>query len=1212
MMSAHKITAGHGYTYLTRQVAAQDASVVPPGGLGAYYAERGEAPGRWIGSGLGGVGIDEGAAVREAQMLALFGEGRHPDAERIEVQLRADGAGDEVVAAATALGMPFELNVANNEYLRQVAQLMTEWNRANGQPACTPVPPYMNARIRTAVGQALFAQLHGREAANAQELSGFIASQSRLGSRAVAGFDLTFSPVKSVSTLWALAPEPIARQIEAAHDAAVKDTVGWLERTATFTRLGRNGVRQVDTRGLIAAAFVHRTSRAGDPDLHTHVAISNKVQTLDGRWRALDGRVLLKATVAASERYNTRLEAEIRERLGGIRFEDRARPGRRPVREIVGVDECLLASWSSRRRDIDARRADRATAFQAEHNRPPTPVEAIELAQQATLETRPVKHEPTSEAEQRQRWQAEAKRLIGERAVVEMISGVVAPRQPENAIDADQLREVAQQVVGRVQSDRATWQRWHIIAEAQRELRRLSLPVASLDAALGDIVSVALDDYSIAITRPDPISEPVELRRLDGTSVYAVAGAQLYTSRTVLDAERTLLDAAQMFDGRRVHAASAEMALLESTANGLVLNDGQVRFVRELAGSGARCQLALAPAGTGKTTALRVLARAWIEDGGRVVALAPSAAAARVLGDATGTSADTIAKALHGLEAGGDLQLRADTLVVVDEAGMASTPDLAHLMRHAAAAGASVRLVGDDRQLAAIGAGGVLRDLAESARAVTLATAVRFVDEREAAAALAIREGRANALDFYINARRVRVGDEHTAATSAYEAWRADRSAGKDALLLAATRDQVTALNRRARADRLLARGTGNAQEAQLADGTALSAGDPIITRRNERRLQITATDWVKNGDRWTVDAVHPTGDISAIHRDTGRHVTLPASYVAEHVALGYAMTLHAAQGSTADTCHAVITGTESREQLYVALTRGRVENHAHVVLPGAADEHAAIRPDTVLPPAAIDVLGRVLDRDESARSASTEIRVSSDPVRQLGDAAAHYLDGLELVQAAEDQPPARPAPLPWLPPVPRCADDTKRRYLEARADQVSELADAVTRQVLRRSTPGAVINRRDPMLLSHRALWNATHTSDEMLTVREQLYQRHLQERTEAVSGTIFDARRRWLPLVSAIDPTASSAAGYPALAEGLTHAFNLRLDVDRLLPGLLEERDYGRAIETLRELTRQAGDREGLSRAVAAMQQADSLGVQSVSWTPTPSVSTYEPPSL
>src|SRR6266571_5917522 len=146
--------------------------------------------------------------------------------------------------------------------------------------------------------------------------SDLIARASRQATSAVAGYDLTFSPVKSVSALWAIVPREIAEQIEAAHHAAVEDTLGWLETEVAYTRTGRAGVRQVETNGIIAAAFTHRDSRTGDPDLHTHVAVSNKVQTRDGRWLALDGRVLYKAKVSLSERYNTRLEAEMRRRVG--------------------------------------------------------------------------------------------------------------------------------------------------------------------------------------------------------------------------------------------------------------------------------------------------------------------------------------------------------------------------------------------------------------------------------------------------------------------------------------------------------------------------------------------------------------------------------------------------------------------------------------------------------------------------------------------------------------------------------------------------------------------------------------------------------------------------------------------------------------------------------------------------------------------------------
>jgi conjugative relaxase-like TrwC/TraI family protein len=156
---------------------------------------------------------------------------------------------------------------------------------------------------------------------------------SRPQAQTVAGFDLTFSPVKSVSTLWAVADPQVAAQIERAHHAAVQDALRFLEEHALFTREGAQGIRQVNVRGLVAAAFTHRDSRSGDPELHTHVAVANKVQTLDGRWLSIDGRVLFKATVAVSETYNTALEQHLSDRLG-VRFADRpdTDPGKRPGR----------------------------------------------------------------------------------------------------------------------------------------------------------------------------------------------------------------------------------------------------------------------------------------------------------------------------------------------------------------------------------------------------------------------------------------------------------------------------------------------------------------------------------------------------------------------------------------------------------------------------------------------------------------------------------------------------------------------------------------------------------------------------------------------------------------------------------------------------------------------------------------------------------------
>src|SRR3954470_22955950 len=414
-MTLHKLTAGDGYTYLTRQVAAHDATKRGFGSLGDYYSEKGEAPGVWMGRGLAGVpDFPVGERVTEAQMVALFGEGRHPNAAEIERAGRLAGKDPQQVELASRLGAPYRVFEHANEFRRRCAEGFRDHNSTWGLDVVTPVPEEDRARIRTAVASAMFVESYGRPPADARELSGHLARISRQATTAVAGYDLTFSPVKSVSTLWAIAPPEVVAVIERAHADAVADTLSWLEDHATYTRVGHNGVAQVEVRGLIAAAFTHRDSRAGDPDLHTHVAISNKVQTLDGRWLALDGRPIYKNKVAASERYNTRLEALIVDRLG-VRFADRpsTEPGKRPVREIIGIDGPLPRLWSSRRRAIEGRRSALARQFQADHGRPPTTVEAMSLAQRANLETRQAKHEPRSHPQQRAHWRAQAVTTLG-------------------------------------------------------------------------------------------------------------------------------------------------------------------------------------------------------------------------------------------------------------------------------------------------------------------------------------------------------------------------------------------------------------------------------------------------------------------------------------------------------------------------------------------------------------------------------------------------------------------------------------------------------------------------------------------------------------------------------------------------------------------------------------------------------------------------------
>jgi conjugative relaxase-like TrwC/TraI family protein len=359
-MSIHKLTAGSGYDYLTRQVAAFDATAKGHVGLASYYDERGESPGAWIGSGMVGIdGLQAGDPVTSEQMLALFGAGMHPLAAHRLQQLSDANLSDDQVRAASRLGAPFRvMHTIPNRFQVEVARRFAAVT-GSGDPLAAD-----RRDMRAEVAREFFQAEHGRLPADERELAATIVKLSRPPAQPVAGYDLTFSPVKSVSTLWAVADPHIAAMIERAHHAAVRDALIFIEKHALFTREGPQGVRQVNVQGLVAAAFTHRDSRSGDPDLHTHVAVANKVQTLDGRWLSIDGRVLFKATVAASETYNTALEYHLQDQLG-VRFAERSDydPRKPAVREIVGIDPQLTLRWSARRQVIKNRSAELSLRF---------------------------------------------------------------------------------------------------------------------------------------------------------------------------------------------------------------------------------------------------------------------------------------------------------------------------------------------------------------------------------------------------------------------------------------------------------------------------------------------------------------------------------------------------------------------------------------------------------------------------------------------------------------------------------------------------------------------------------------------------------------------------------------------------------------------------------------------------------------------------------
>ena len=321
-------------------------------------------------------------------------------------------------------------------------------------------------------------------------------------------------------------------------------------------------------------------------------------------------------------------------------------------------------------------------------------------------------------------------------------------------VNAEWVAMTAGRVLAAVEERRSTWQSWHVRAEAQRHIRAVQVPADQVDQSVELLAEEVLQIRSVALTRTeDGISEPETLRRADGSSVYALAGSELFTSTRILEAEQRLVATAAGTDGRVVDAGTVDLALLEAAANGNALDAGQAALVRAMCTSGARLQLAIAPAGAGKTTAMSTLARAWSDSGGQVLGLAPSAAAAAQLRDATGAPAETLAKLTWSIHRD-DLpdwaeRVGRSSLVIIDEAGMADILSLDTAVQFVIGRGGSVRLVGDDQQLAAIGAGGVLRDIQAGHGTVRLSELHRFTDPAEAAATLAVREGRPEALGFW-------------------------------------------------------------------------------------------------------------------------------------------------------------------------------------------------------------------------------------------------------------------------------------------------------------------------------------------------------------------------------------------------------------------------------------------------------------------------------
>jgi len=654
------------------------------------------------------------------------------------------------------------------------------------------------------------------------------------------------------------------------HDAAVDAALGYLERQAAFGRRGRDGVHRVESSGFVAAAFRHRASRAGDPQLHTHVLVANMVKAGDGRWGAVDGRLVFAHKMDAGAVYQSHLRAEITDRLG---FEWNT--PRNGLAELEGVPAKVLRAFSRRRTEIEAMLAVRGET-------------SASAAATATLATRRAKRDINPDV-LRAEW---AERAAGLGFGAEQIAQIPGHRSGTTCATSSEVLED-------LTRHQSFFDRRHVV----RALATSSSTGMRIDELEERVDRVLSRDTVVGLVPDD------------------LVGAR-WTTQDLLDAEDRLLDRVERGLGRRVAVADDE-AVDAAIAARPSLSDEQRAMVATITRSGAAVDVVVGAAGAGKTFALDAARQAWTASGHRVVGCALAARAATQLEAGAGIPSFTVSAMQAFLERD---RLPQDSVLVVDEAGMVGTRALDELTYKASRSRAKVVLVGDHRQLPEIEAGGAFGHLARGEHAIRLAENRRQRDRHERRALIDWRSGRiAEAIARLVRRGNVVEGDNADLLRSRLVSdWQQAVDGGEVALMLARRRVDVADLNTRARRA-LKATGYLDESTETTMAGLELCAGDWVLARRNDRRIG------VHNGDLGVIASVDQTG--ATVVLDRGPTVVIPADYIERgHLDHGYALTVHKAQGANCDRTFVLGDDSLHQELGYTAMSRGRQRNQLYVM----------------------------------------------------------------------------------------------------------------------------------------------------------------------------------------------------------------------------------------------------------------------------------------
>lgn len=998
MMSLRAIHAGSGYQYLLRSVATNDAPApeAEAGRLADYYQAKGTPPGRWLGAGLPGLTSEtakRGEVVEADQMAALYGLGMHPDTHAMlddGKTLEECKLGGKFPVYTNDIPVLNALREAENAIAKNRQRLLTDEERGE---------------LAASIGHQFYVEETGYANAPDRDVIAWVNEKQAEVRQAVAGFDMTFSPAKSISVLWALADERTASAIAACHHEAVAEVMAWAEDNVIRTRMGRAGLAQVRTNGIVAAEFTHFDTRTGDPDLHSHVLVSNRVQGPDGKWRTLDSRAVFKNHQTLSARYDMVVQ-EILARRMGLEFVASSRgEGKEPVWEVAGVPQPLIDSFSKRRGMARPVYERLLAKYVDKHGHQPDSRAQKSLWQSAILDTRDAKKPAESLHDLRDSWREEALRVENGAQHLAQLNDVLqhteGSRRPSwSDVDQQGMDDHARVVIDRMVQKRSYFARHHVTAAVASYLKGFSFADNNEVAAAFDALTERIiDEHLVDLTRTEPLLLPRVLQDEEGKALDRHLGYHQYTTATILAQEDRALSAVEEPVPLFAQSADVDAALSKfEESNGFTLNTGQAALAKHLLQAGTLMGVGVGPAGTGKTTSMQIVADVWQNTGRKVVGLAPSAAAAQVLGTELDIDARTIDslsyiwRGRHPHKPGGvvaalPIELSPGDMLLVDEAGMATTDNIAALTEIAEETGAIVRMIGDPHQLDAVGTSGLFSLMCNRSDAAELTDVMRFShghDTEQAEASLQLRDGDTDATEFYRRRGWLEGGTRETMLADAVHAYLADLARGRNALVLASNNADVDVMNEMIRTHRISTGEVDESKTVTLSRGDVAGVGDIIIARQNQRLFTIDESgasapgQKVINGQLFEVINVHDDGGLTVGDVATDLVFDLPTEYVSGHTHLGYASTVHRAQGATVDVTHSVIDSSTSRSSLYVALTRGKRENRVYAVTDAELDEFAEIAHDhsagSTMGLEPEDVLARAITRDLRQKSA-TEIR---------------------------------------------------------------------------------------------------------------------------------------------------------------------------------------------------------------------------------------------